>query len=1091
MRKRLLSLWLYSCLLVPPVSWALGFPASPLSRDEITRELERIKTTDAAEVGPEVGLQYSQVQDWLKQVDEEQDLLDGLSAHLTQAPTEMARLQQQLDEFQVPQDTQLLEQYRHLPADELHSRLDRQLEIAEEKKSQLERVANQVTLSRARPEKNQAVISRNQERLKAIGGLREQLETAETPSKADRVQWLLLQAESSALQAQVSRLTLEIRSSSTLLELETLRQQWLARRVQLLDQEVLSLQTIINFKRRAASEQAVATASRLNRSAANKAILQDLAAQNMVLSQQLLAVSDQLNDISARSTRVRNQLDKLQSIQQTVRQQAALLGENHVLAHMLRENLKLLPQVAPDKGIQSVISRARLEKFQYDQQRQEMGSPDAWVQERLGRERDGQALKEREKKELQRLARNRQQLLESLSFELGSLLGMATSLAIDQKSLSAKSQELSETLERRLFWLASNRPLDLDWLLQLPGQAWHQLTAVPWRALSDALWNSLRSHGLVILVLLGAAIFALRRRGFLGTVQARLNRNLGNVRRDSLLLTPATLGLSLLRCLPVPLCLCVCAIPLLSAEGLVSAGQALMLTGLLSLLVSLAIDLYRQDIAVMHFRWMRDKCLRAGRLLSQLQMVTLPLFGVAVLARSQSAELDYDVLGIVLFALAPFYQASVLLRLMRSGRQLLGSRILRWVLGGSLVMVALIQPVLTVTGYYYTALYLQIKLVMTLCLVGGAVLLQAFVVRSLHVAERRLAFARALRKRAANQDGESAEVPNLDIATISKQSLRLVNASVLVGILVGLFWLWKDLFSFLNALDSITLWELHGDAGGAETTPVLLSDLLLALVALAASFILARNLPGLLEVTVLSRMKLRAGSSYAITTLLSYVITCIGVLMALGMLGASWAKLQWLVAALGLGIGIGLQEVVANFVAGLIILFERPIRIGDTITLGALNGEVSRIRIRSTTVVDWDHREIIVPNKLLMGETLVNWSLSSSVVRIILRFRVTHDTDVRLVHKLLHKAAAEHDKVVALPETQVIFMEYGDSALEFELRTYVAHVDDRMPVRDQLNSRIRELFTEHGIVMACPRQQVMLRVGQEAGVDLSAGQRLM
>ena len=313
----------------------------------------------------------------------------------------------------------------------------------------------------------------------------------------------------------------------------------------------------------------------------------------------------------------------------------------------------------------------------------------------------------------------------------------------------------------------------------------------------------------------------------------------------------------------------------------------------------------------------------------------------------------------------------------------------------------------------------------------------------------------------------------------------------LSGFWWGLFWLWKDLFSFLNALDSITLWELHGDSGGADTTPVLLSDLLLALVALAASFILARNLPGLLEVTVLSRMKLRAGSSYAITTLLSYVITCIGVLMALGMLGASWAKLQWLVAALGLGIGIGLQEVVANFVAGLIILFERPIRIGDTITLGALNGEVSRIRIRSTTVVDWDHREIIVPNKLLMGETLVNWSLSSSVVRIILRFRVTHDTDVRLVHKLLHKAAAEHDKVVALPETQVIFMEYGDSALEFELRTYVAHVDDRMPVRDQLNSRIRELFTEQAVVMACPRQQVMLRVGQEAAVDLTAGQRLM
>ncbi|MCY4471350.1 MAG: mechanosensitive ion channel [Kistimonas sp.] len=1081
MRKLILSMWVYACFLTP-FSWALGLPSSPVSRDEIARELERIKSADSnqAETSPELSLQYGQVMDWLKKADEEQEQLDSLNTHLAQAPKELPRLQRELDEFQMPSDTQLLEQYRHLPLDQLHSRLDSQLEMVEERKSQLERAANQVTLSRARPEKNQAVISRNQERLKTISGHKEELEAVEAPSRSDKVQWLLLQAEASALQVQVSRLSLEIRSSSTLLELETLRQQWLVRTVQLLDQEVLSLQTIINFKRRAASEQAVATASRLNRSAADKAILQDLAAQNMVLSQQLLSVSDRLNDVSSRSTRARNQLGKVQSIQQAVRQQSALLGENYVLAHMLRENLKLLPQIVPDQAIQSVIAQARLEKFQYDQKRQELGSPDAWVQGRLSQQADGQTLNDRDKKELQRLARNRQQLLESLSFELGSLLGLATSLAIDQQSLSGRSRELSDTLERRLFWLASNRPLGVDWLASLPGQSWQQLVNMPWKSLSDVWWESVRSYGALIAALLGFSFFVRKKRGFLADVQGQLNSRLGNVHRDSLLLTPGVLGLSLLRCLPLPALLFFLALPLLYADGFRFAGHGLMATALLCLLMFTAVDIQRPVVTVSHFRWPREKCPGARRLLGQLQLVTLPLFCVAALARGQSADLNYDVLGAVFFSLAPFVQAWVLFRLMRSGRHFLGSRMLRQVFGGALVLVAMIQPVLTVMGYYYTALYLQMQLVVTLCLVGGAILVQALVLRSLHVAERRLAFTRALRKRAASQDGENLEVPNLDLATISKQSLRLVNSLMLVGVLIGLFWLWKDLFSFLNVLDSVTLWELAVESQGGQPVPVLLSDLILALITLAASFILARNLPGLLEVTVLSRLKLRTGSSYAITTLLSYMITCVGVIVALGLLGASWGKLQWLVAALGLGIGIGLQEVVANFVAGLIILFERPVRIGDTITLGEVNGEVSRIRIRSTTIVDWDNREIIVPNKILMGEKLINWSLSSSVVRIILRFRVIHDSDVRLIHKLLHQAASENGRVVAQPETLVVLMDYGESALEFELRTYVVHVHDRMPVRDQLNSRIKELFTEHGVVVACPRQQVTLHMDSQS-----------
>ena len=144
---------------------------------------------------------------------------------------------------------------------------------------------------------------------------------------------------------------------------------------------------------------------------------------------------------------------------------------------------------------------------------------------------------------------------------------------------------------------------------------------------------------------------------------------------------------------------------------------------------------------------------------------------------------------------------------------------------------------------------------------------------------------------------------------------------------------------------------------------------------------------------------------------------------ALGTLGVSWDKLQWLVAALSVGLGFGLQEIFANFISGLIILFERPIRIGDTITLGNLHGTVSRIRIRATTVTDFDRKEIIIPNKTFVTDQLINWSLSDNVTRVVLTYGVVHGSDLATVHRLLRQAADENVRVLADPEPQVFFME--------------------------------------------------------------------
>jgi potassium efflux system protein len=182
--------------------------------------------------------------------------------------------------------------------------------------------------------------------------------------------------------------------------------------------------------------------------------------------------------------------------------------------------------------------------------------------------------------------------------------------------------------------------------------------------------------------------------------------------------------------------------------------------------------------------------------------------------------------------------------------------------------------------------------------------------------------------------------------------------------------------------------------------------------------------------------------------------------------------MQWLVAALGLGVGFGLQEIVANLVSGLIILFERPIRLGDLITVQGESGTVSRIRMRATTIVDFDRREIVVPNKILLSEKISNWSLTDGVTRVVVNVGVAYGSDVRLVERLLLEAARESSLTLSEPAPEVFFNAFGNSTLDFELRVFSSEVGRRMPARDDLHHRIIKLFEEHGVVIAFPQMDV-------------------
>ena len=298
-----------------------------------------------------------------------------------------------------------------------------------------------------------------------------------------------------------------------------------------------------------------------------------------------------------------------------------------------------------------------------------------------------------------------------------------------------------------------------------------------------------------------------------------------------------------------------------------------------------------------------------------------------------------------------------------------------------------------------------------------------------------------------------------------------------------LLWVWSDLLPALRALEDVVLWH-YGSTDGEAGTVTLLT-LLLALVGVVVTVLAARNLPGVLEIAVFQRTQMDAGARYAAITSSRYLIVTVGVLVVVNLLGLQWSKAQWLVAALGVGVGFGLQEIIANFISGLIILGERPFRVGDTVTVGEVSGSVARIRIRATTITDFERKELIVPNKTFITEQFVNWTLSDQILRVTVKVGVAYGSDTQRVCEILADVADANRRVARDPAPQVLFMAFGESSLDFELRVYVRQLEDRLPAAHELHMAIDQALRAAGIEIPFPQRDLHLR-----SVDARAGQAL-
>ncbi len=295
--------------------------------------------------------------------------------------------------------------------------------------------------------------------------------------------------------------------------------------------------------------------------------------------------------------------------------------------------------------------------------------------------------------------------------------------------------------------------------------------------------------------------------------------------------------------------------------------------------------------------------------------------------------------------------------------------------------------------------------------------------------------------------------------------------------LVGITYIWIDTIPALGALWEFPLLQ-------TETSVLLtIGQLCRVLVCIVATFILSIQLPNILQVLIFSNIgTVTQGNRYALSTLLSYLVVIAGITWGSIILKIEWSSLQWIFAAVSVGLGFGMKEIFGNLFAGIMLLFERPIRVGDVVTIGVNTGKVHRIRIRSTTIRQGDKREVIVPNMDIITGQLVNWTLSDSMTRLELLVRTSMDADVDQVIGILEEEMRNSDKVLEKPEPFAILQEIGESALVFCCYAYVSEMRLRKFAKTDIQRKVLERFREQGISIPYPKYDIrMLHEDSDVG----------
>ncbi len=932
---------------------------------------------------------------------------------------------------------------------------------------------------------------------------RQDLESKQNaPAPKDELVWVTearrwsQDTRSEALRSEINMLDQELLALPFRVDLLEAQRDQLARTVTRAAARIGLLDDLSSQQRRAEADAAEAAAQTAVDEASGKhELIQQLAEQNAELTRDISALSTDLKQSGARVESVERDAKRIEDNFRSAREQLEVAGTSAVLGEALSRQRQSLPAPAElRKTLQQLEDKhaqIMLQMLQHDAESKRLRNPEDFVAQLTSELTREQAVAIQD--DLLQLTQSRRELLTKSINLHKSFVRSLTDLVASYRQLLDLSTGYDDFLAQNLLWIRSAPAPGMDTLASIPAQVRFIIKPSRWLEVPAAVIAGIQTSLIVKIQLLLFLLLIWKIR-YLYKKLVATGDPVGKPAVDSITYTLRALGLTLLLALPWPLLMMTLGWALVSGPEVAPFSEQLS-----SALLALAPTyFYIQFFSVLcrsggvadrHFRWPGKVPKLLRREFSLLKILLLPTVFILLLAVNDDGAISlagverFSMVAALLILALFFYRLSRLL-VQQSISTKAHHRYLWLILT---IVIPLLLAVAAFLGYFYTAGKLGGGLLQTLWIAFGLVILHQLVVRWLLLTQRRFALQVARERLKAAAEGKDTsdagmegmpvqvEEPEIDLVALSADTGKLLSLMLVIVGFFGFWFVWSDILPAFSVLHEVTLWYKPGTVAGEEAlVPVSLADVSIAVLIAFLTIVAMKRLPPLLEILLLQRVNMTSGSRYTAKTLYTYAIVGIGMVAFFNVVGMDWSRVQWLFAALSVGIGFGLQEIVANFISGLIILFERPIRIGDVVTIGETEGAVSRIQIRATTIRTWDGMELLVPNKEFITGRLLNWTLSDQITRLKIPVGIAYGSDVQQAMSLMDAAARKNETILHDPAPYIVFNGFGDNALSLELRCYVGAQGHRIPAVTNLHEEINRAFNEAGISISFPQRDVHL-----------------
>jgi len=803
---------------------------------------------------------------------------------------------------------------------------------------------------------------------------------------------------------------------------------------------------------------------------------------------------EQIEDVSEKLARAEAKVAQIESELVRLAARVEAVGLADSVGVLLRRHRAEAPDIGMYRRFirmrQERIGGVQLQQIKLREQRQVLADIDALVDEAMASIDEPVPPEEREeiKQLLRQLFKTQRKYMDALIEDYETYFQKLVDFDASQQELIDRTEDLLAFIDERILWIPSGKAVQPELLSDgRDAMAW-LFGATYWAQLGRGLRDAAaRLWALNLLAVLLAILFV----PFARRVRPRFQR-LGDQAKQADCArfgpTGEALVLTLLLAVWLPALLAYVGWRLglspVATQFTRSVAHGLLVSAGFWATLRVSRQLVRPGgIAEAHCAWPDHAAHALWRDLRWLTIVTVPAVFVIFVFEMRGEDLWRESVGRLAFLISMLAVVVFNYLALRSGGSLadvLHGRSQRrpWIWRAvqlSSLLIPLVFGAAALRGFYWTALQVALRLHFTLVFLFLLVIVVQLAARWSMIAERRAAL-----EEEALEEKPARPAPTMEVSRL------MIGTGLLLAIL-GSLAIWADLLPATRILDQVELWSTTQAVTVSELDPtgverlstedrlvaITLADLFRSFLIGLLTLALIRALPGLLEATLFRRFG--PGERYAYATIVKYAVALGGLALAFDAIGIGWASIQWLVAAIGLGLGFGLQEIFANFISGLIILFERPIRVGDTVTVGEINGTVTKIQIRATWITAFDRKELVVPNKQFVTGQLINWTLSDPVLRISIPVGIAYGSDTERTIEVLKQVAKESRRVLRDPPPEVLFLGFGDSSLSFELRVFVRRVAQLFPVRHELHMGIDKAFREAGIQIAFPQRDLHLK----------------